>query len=115
MSDFQELDTPYPEPDEYDLYLEGEPSYDPTSGFQTDMTVRDLAWSAALEIMQERMMFRQWWVRERAGLRDRHSRTVRRVLNCMVELGWLVRVEDKPNYFKPGPRAAEYLNIKAKV
>lgn len=84
--------------------------YDPRSGYQTDVTVRDLVWNATLELLQERLMFRQWMVRERAGLRDSHSRTVRRTLKSMAEFGWIERPDGRPNYWMPGEKAEERLD-----
>lgn len=90
--------------------LEWEPNYDPRSGYQTDMTVRDLVWNATLELLQERLMFQQWMVRDRADLRNSHSRTIRRVLKSMAEFGWIERPEGRPNYWMPGKKAEERLN-----
>lgn len=88
-------------------------NYDPRSEYQTDVTVRDLVWNATLQLLEERVMFRQFWVRDRAELRDRHSRTVRRTLKTMQEMGWLTHPEDRPNYWAPGPKARERLDVAA--
>lgn len=87
--------------------------YDPRSEYQTDMTIRDLVWNATLELVQERFLFTNKFVRDKANLRKKHSRTVRRTLKTMNELGWVKRPESRSGYYwTAGEKAVEQLGAK---
>jgi hypothetical protein len=73
--------------------------------FVDEATVRDRVWDATLSLIATRPLpFQLWRVRKRAGLEQRHERTIRRTLSTMAEAGWLDHSHNSPWWY-PGEKA----------